>query len=220
MSTEKFLELAVFVGSLWLVLRFGPPAVRAWRVYNGTGRRRQQDAVGRAPLASPAVADRANALALLGYHRLGETRLALPNGERFAWIVAANDGESYAILVDSPRRDALTGIYSAWLDGTWLSTIHPRGEAFARENLRVEVVPGALDEAVTVHRAGLETLKTTHGAPRPIRTMPDMLVLDADYRVRFGGSRLRPIVFRVIMPAIVATVLALLSFVLLFLDPQ
>ena len=42
-----------------------------------------------------------------------------------------------------------------------------------------------------------------------------MLALDADYRTRFGGSRLRPITIRIVVPALAAAILAVLSLILL-----
>jgi hypothetical protein len=215
MSTERLLALAVFACSCLLLLRLGPGALRSWRIYAGTGQRRQEDATGRTPLLPVGVADRASLLAGLGYARLGETRLVLPVGERFGRIMAATDAESYAILVDAPRTGGLTGIYSAWLDGTWLATIHPRGQPADRQGLQVRIVPTTLDEAVAVHRTGLERLKGVHGSPRSIRVMADMLALDADYRMRFGGSRLRPLTMRIVIPAIIAAVVAALSLILL-----
>jgi hypothetical protein len=65
------------------------------------------------------------------------------------------------------------------------------------------------------HRAGLERLRSVHGAPRQVRSMPDMLALDADYRERFGGSRLRPAAIRMAVPAALATCAFMLSLVLL-----
>ena len=220
MSPERALALAILVLSIILLARLGPAAVQAWRIYAGTGRRRQEDAAGRAPIASPSVADRIELLADVGYHRLGETRLVLPTGERFAWIVAADDAESYAIIVVGSGAAGPTGIYSAWLDGAWLCTIHPRGEAVDRPGFQVRIVSGTLAEAAQVHRVGLERLKAVHGAPRPIRSMADMLALDADYRMRFGGSRLRPRVIRIVLPAVVAGLAALLSLALLVAIPR
>jgi len=214
LSTERVLAIAVFAGSILLLFRLGPSAVRSWQIYAGTGRRRQQDATGRAPVVPSSVADRTQLLADLGYRRLGETRLHLPVGERFAWIVVADDGESYAILVDAPQIGGLTGVYSAWPDGTWLCTIHPRGQAVDRSSLAVRIVASTLDQAVRVHRAGLERFRPIHGAPRAIRTMPDMLALDADYRTRFGGSRLWPVTARIVIPALVVALLAVLSLAL------
>src|SRR5512140_1064909 len=217
MSAERFLALAVFVCSVLLLVRLGPAAIRGWRIYAGTGRRRQTDATGRAPNAPPGIVDRARLLADLGYRRLGETSLDLPVGERFAWIVAADDAESYGILVEAPRIGGMTGLYSAWLDGTWLCTIHPGGQGVDRSDLQVRIVPTTLEEAVTVQRAGLERLKAVHGAPRAIRTMNDMLALDADYRTRFGAVRLRPVTARIVMPGLAVALLAVLSLALVIL---
>jgi hypothetical protein len=44
--------------------------------------------------------------------------------------------------------------------------------------------------------------------------MPDMLALDADYRERFGGSRLRPLTLRIVLPAVLAACVLVLSLVL------
>ena len=204
MSGERILALLLLALSATMLTRFGPPALASWRIYAGTGARRQKDATARMPLAPPDVADREALLAPLGYRRLGVTSLDLPVGERFAWIVAAEDGDSYAIIVPERGPLGLTGIYSAWRDGMWLGTMHPRGEAADRPNLQMRAVPTTLEDAVAAHRTALERLRTVRGDPRPIRQMSDMLALDADYRERFGGSRLRPITIRNMTPALLA----------------
>ena len=215
MPIERIVALGLVVVASILLVRLGPGAVRSWRMYAGTGRRRQQDAAGRAPTAPPGVQDRLALLAEAGYRHIGETRLELPVGERFAWIMAADDGDSYAILAGGTGRVALTGIYSAWPDGTWLGTIHPLGSATDRPGLQMRIVPTTLGDAVTAHRAGLARLRSVHGAPRPVRSVEDMLALDADYRVRFGGSRLRPLTIRIILPAVLAACVLALSVILL-----
>jgi hypothetical protein len=45
--------------------------------------------------------------------------------------------------------------------------------------------------------------------------MADMLALDADYRTRFGGSRVRPITMRIVVPTLLVAVITILSLVLL-----
>jgi len=150
-----------------------------------------------------------------GYHHIGETSLDLPGGRRFAWVMAADDGDSYAILAGGTVGVPLTGIYSAWADGTWLGTMHPTGTPSDRQGLQVRVVRTTLGDTVEVHRAGFERLRAVHGTPRQVRAMPDMLALDADYRERFGGSRLRPLVVRNIVPAILSAGGLVLALVLL-----
>lgn len=213
MSVERLLALAVLAAAILLLLRLAPAAIRSWRIHAGTGQRRQQDASGRAPAMPAGVADRAALLADLGYERLGVTSLVLPVGERFAWILAATDAQSYVILVENPRI-SLTGIYSAWADGMWLGTLHPRGEPSDRPTLQVRAVATTLADAVAVHRAALERLTTVHSGPRAIHTMADMLALDADYRTRFGGSRLRPLTMRIVLPTLAIALIAVLALAL------
>jgi hypothetical protein len=220
MPIESILALGLVVVSGAMVVRLTPGAVRSWRIYAGTGKRRQKDAAGRAPEAPAGVRDRIASLEEVGYDHIGETRLELPVGERFAWIMAAGDGDSYAILAGGLSGVALTGIYSAWSDGTWLGTMHPVGAPTDRPGLQIRVVSTTLAHAVAIHRTGLERLRSVHGAPRPIRSIPDMLALDADYRTRFGGSRLRPITFRNMLPALLAVVVLVLAVTLLLLTSQ
>jgi hypothetical protein len=219
MPIERAVALGMVIVSGLLLARIGPSAIRVWQIYAGTGRRRQADAAGRAPAPPANVLDRVALLADQGYRHLGETSLDLPVGERFAWIMAAPHGDSYAILAGGTGSVALTGLYSAWSDGTWLGTIHPMGRAVDRAGLQVRIVATTLDDAVDAHRAGLERLRSIHGAPRAVQSMPDMLALDVDYRERFGGSRLRPAALRMIALAVLAASALVLSLILLAVSP-
>ena len=154
-------------------------------------------------------------LAASGYHGIGVTSLDLPVGVRFAWIVAADDAESYAILAGGLEGSPMTGLYSAWPDGTWLGTVHPRGDPLDRPGLQIRIVTTSLGEAVAEHLAALARIRTVHGDPRPIRRLEDMLMLDADYRVRFGGQSLRALTMRNIVPAVLAAATLLVAILLL-----
>jgi hypothetical protein len=221
MSIERLLALVTFAVSAALLIRMTPGAIGVWRVYTGTGARRQEDATGRAPLPSPEVAGRIEDLASVGYHAIGETRLGLPDTEVFAWIMAADDAASYAILVESRiPAPGLTGLYSAWPDGTWLGTLHPRGDPMERPGLQLRVARDSLVEAVRSHRTGLDDLRRDHGQPRRIERMTDMLALDADYRRRFGGRELRPLVVRILFPLGLAVAVAAISILLFVTLPR
>ena len=216
MSFERLIALLLVLASAVYFARLAPIAIQGWRVYSGTGRRHQQDATGRTPDMPPDVADRIALLEQAGYHRLGETSLELPVGIRYAWIVAADDAESYAILAGGmPARPSRTGIYSAWSDGTWLGTQHPFGAQIDRAGLQVRAVATTLGDAVRTHREAVERLRVVHGAPRSVHSMADMLALDIDYRTRFGGMRLRPLTLRIVLPALVMGCTLLLSLALL-----
>ncbi len=215
MSIAQALAGLLLVLSAALLAWSGPRAAQAWRIYAGIGRRRQRDASDRAPATPSGVADRIALLEAVGYRPLGVTSLALPDGEHFAWIVAADDAESYAMLAGARTGVSLTALYSAWPDGTWLGTHHPVGAQVDRRGLHTQLARGTLAEAATVHRAGLERMRRVHGNPRPIRTMSDMLALDADYRTRFGGMRLRRTTIRIMVPAAFAACVLLVSLALL-----
>lgn len=220
MSIERVLIVALCAVSAVMLARSGPAAVAAWRIYAGTGRRRQHDATGKSPAMPSSVADRITSLAELGYRHIGETSLDLPGGRRFAWILAAEDAESYVMLAGGLSGVALTGIYSAWQDGTWLGTQHPLGQAVDRGGLRVQIVLTTLADAVDLHRRSVDQLRRTHGDPRPIRAMAEMLALDADYRERFGGSRLGPLTARIMLPGVLSATAFALSVLLLVIGPR
>jgi len=213
---DRTLALGLLVVSLLLLAQLGPAAWRSWRIYSGTGQRRQEDATADPVEPSASVRDRSSALAAMGYRTIGKTKLALPTRLVYAWILAADDARSYAIVVDT--LIGTTGIYTAWPDGTWLGTMHPRGAAMDRAGLLLRAVGTTLEEAVRVQREGVDRLRATHGEPRPVRTMPDMLALDADYRMRFGGSELKSITLRNMLPAALAALVGLLALGILFVQ--
>jgi hypothetical protein len=215
-TTERTLALVLFIVSGILLTRLGPSAWRVWRIYSGTRARRQQDAAGTAPLPSPAVADRIERLTSLGFARLGETFVDLPGaGRRFAWQFVDDTNTVYAAIVPTGPVGALTVLYSAWPDGTWLSTMHPIGETEDEPDFVVQTVASDLDSALRVHRTRLTGIRAAKGAPRSIESMTDLLALDADYRRRHGGRTLVPRVVRIVLPAVLTVVLAVVSFALL-----
>jgi len=218
---DRIQAVALLIVSAVMMVGSVPYAIRAWQVYTGTGRRRQEDATGRAPLPSEALLERLAALAGFGYQPIGETRTGLPTGEMFARIAAADDGESYAIVIDGAAdAGSSMGIYSAWPDGQWLGTFHPSGSPLEQPNLRLQVGAGTLGEAVALHRRELERLRRAHGEPRRVARMADMLELDADYRVRFGGREFRPLVVRAVLPALIGAALTALAAVLVVTLPR
>jgi len=77
-SAERLVALGGLVVSLLLLVQLAPPALRAWRIYSGVKTRRLADA---GPLAIPppeSVALRLDELAALGFSRIGERFIQLP----------------------------------------------------------------------------------------------------------------------------------------------
>jgi hypothetical protein len=214
-SIAQWLAGGLFVACLVLFLRQLPHAIRVWLTYTGTGHRRQEDVTDRAPDPEPDAVERIAILATLDYRPIGDTRVRLPSDDRFAKILVAGNLESYAIVDSTNPSTGLTGLYTAWPDGTWIGTLHPYGDPHERPGLQLRVHTGKLGDAVSAHRSWADQLRPDHGDPRPIERMPDVLALDADYRQRFGGRELRRAVIRALTPTaivLLATVASLYLF--------
>ena len=217
---QRTLELAALGLAILLLLWFVPPAMRAWRVYAGTRTRRLADA-GPEEIPPPApVATVLEQLAGLGFHRIGERTLVLPDGRRaFEWLWADDTGYTYVAVVPSQiLSGALVACYTAFADWSWLQTNFPRGSTIDRPQYTARAVTTSVADAVAAHRAEVGRLVPIHGAPRPVRTMADSLQHDAEYRSRHGGVTLRGLTIRIMAPAFIAASLAILAGVLLLIS--
>jgi hypothetical protein len=214
---ERTLELAGLALAILLLLWFTPPAVRAWRVYAGVRRRRMADA-GPDEIAPPApVASALVELHQLGFHRIGERTIVLPQGRRYEWLWADEPGITYVAVVPSAYIGALVACYTAFADWTWLQTTFPRGETIDRSDYVARAVTSTIAETVATHRREVNRLAPIHGAPRLVLSMADSLVHDAEYRTRHGGVTLRRLTFRLMTPAFTAAALAIICGLLVLL---
>jgi hypothetical protein len=216
--TERTLELAGLLLSILLLLWFTPSALRALRLYGGVRTRRPVPA-GPLEVAPPeevslAIAD----LRRLGFTRIGERTLQLPDGPiRMEWIMSDGPATTYALVVASRVFGYFMSLYSAYYDGTWVQTSYPRGETIDRPDYIARFVETSIEDAVTIQRRELARLRAGHGQPRSIRSMADAMQLDADYRTRHGGLTLRRLTGRAVVPALGAAGLALICGSLLLL---
>jgi hypothetical protein len=215
-SAERLVALGGLVVSLLLLVQLAPPALRAWRIYSGVKTRRLADA---GPLAIPPpepVGLRLDELAALGFSRIGERFIQLPGTPiRHEWVVGEESGEAFVVLVPSTVIGTLVAFYSSFADSTWVQTNFPRGSVVDQPTFHASFVNTSLTEALAAHRAQVARLVAGHGSPRVIRTMADTLRMDADFRVHHGGMTLRPLLPRLVGPAIGAAVLAVLCAALL-----
>jgi hypothetical protein len=211
-SVERLIGVGLLAVTAVFLVRLLVQAVRVLQTYSGTSERRQEDATASAPAPEPDTAERVASLGILGYHQIGTTRVVLPFGVQYGRIMAADDESSYAIVVDAPQGvPVLSAFYSSWPDGNWIGTMYPSGDRHQRPGLQLSVSSGSLGDAVATHRAAIERMRGAHGHPRPIARMADVLALDADYRQRFGGRELRPLVVRSLAPTVALLAVWLVS---------
>jgi hypothetical protein len=159
------------------------------------------------------------ALNELGFSRVGERSLRLPQGLLYEWIVRDATGATYVSIVPVHVLGALTVCYTSFGDGTWIQTSYPRGETIERPDFHCSFVTTSVADLVTTHRAIIERLRPAHGDPRRIMTMADTLRMDADYRTRFGGVTLRRLTAQVVVPALLAAAIAVFSALALLVEP-
>jgi len=215
---ERTLELAGLALAILLLLRFGPPASRAWRIYAGTKTRRLADA-GPLEIVPPApVAAVLEQLGTIGFSRIGERYVVLPSRGRVdEWTWRDETGSTYVSIVPSRYIGALMCAYSVFPDGLWLQTNFPRGETLDRPDHIARVVDSNPVDAIAAHRADIDRLRPAHGNPRLVRTMAESLRMDAEYRSRLGGSTLRRLTVNLMAPAFAAAGLAIICGLLLLL---
>lgn len=213
---ERILALAGLVLSLFLLGRFGPPAVKAWRIYSGVRGRRLADAGPLEIPAPPGVRERLDELESLGFDRIGERFIKLPGTPiRYEWVVGEPSGETYVSVVPLTIGGAIVAMYASFDDSTWIQTNFPRGAVVDRPGFQASFVTTSLTEALGVHRAQIARLRGAHGAPRRIHTMADTLRMDADFRTHHGGLTLRPLTYRLMGPVVAAALLAVICAALL-----
>jgi hypothetical protein len=218
LTTERVLALVGLLVSAFLLARSGPPAWRAWRILAGVRQRRLADA-GPVEIPPPeAVAAHLNELHDLGFSRIGERWLQLPGTPvRYEWVFGEPSGETYLVALPAAWGGILSACYTSWDDGTWIQTNYPRGAVVERPGFHASYIATSLPDAVAAHRAIVGVYRRKLGTPRSITTMADTLRMDADYRTRHGGSTLRPLTTRILMPALGAVVLVVVFGLLLLL---
>ncbi len=187
----RVLDLVVLVMLVAMLLVLVPRAWWMWRVYAGIRHRRLQDGSSFAPPPSAAVAALAARLRPLGFERIGERTLVLPDGvRRFEWDLVDRDSTTYVAMGPVGPGARMT-CYSAFADGAFVETTYPVGTALRRPDLLASVVRTSPEDAVTTHRQLLAECSATHGRPLQNRTMADLLERDATYRARYGGATMR-----------------------------
>ncbi|HUG14702.1 MAG TPA: hypothetical protein VMM78_06745, partial [Thermomicrobiales bacterium] len=187
-------------------------------VYLGSTTRRPRNVSDQKREPPPRVARAMGELAVLGFRRLGETELTVPDlgvlgpllrrrRRHTAWIMADEPTTTTAVVIDMRPH--------VWLE-TWLAdasvvhTTYGAGEEIDASMLRSTVVRGSIADAYRVQRVLVDERASYHGAPRGVHSMGDFLRNDAEYRQRFARRYLRRVlIVRQLAPAAVVLAVGL-----------
>lgn len=190
----------------------------AVRIYLGAPERRAHHVSAENRQPPPIVRQMLGELTVLGFRRLGETELVLPDNTFVGLLLMRQRPQTAWLMVDSAATTLaavvpigpLVSLESWLVDDSVVMTTTPAGEDIDDDDLRTSGVKGSLAEAYTHHRLVVDGRAQTHGLPVGIHSMGDHLRQDAVFRQRFARRFLRgAIVRRQLIPlatVIVATV--------------
>jgi hypothetical protein len=153
------------------------------------------------------LADRANEVRLLGFQRLGELEIVLPAVGFVRALIRRSDRHTAWIFVDPARTTeaaivpGLVEFSSRHADGSYVETMYPIGEQINEPGLLISRIRSSVNDAYKRHLAMVDARVAEHGAPRPMETMADQAVHDADYRIQHARRQLRtPLIVRNLLP--------------------
>lgn len=173
------------------------------RVYRGASERRPRNVSVEQRQPPSAVRQLLGELTVLGFRRLGETELSVPDTGVIGSLLGRQRRSTSWLLVDSVATTVaevteigpMVSLESWMVDDSVVQTTTPMGEDIDEPDLRTTAVKGSVAEAYTHHRLMVDGRAAIHGAPRGIHSMGDHLRNDADYRQRFGRRFLRRALF-------------------------
>jgi hypothetical protein len=126
-----------------------------------------------------------------GFRRLGTMRLTPRHGGPLnVWVMVDMDG-MHAQLVDIGERPrsypgSAVCFIATFRDGAALETAYLRGLEVNEPDLKLQVAPSSVDDALFAHRRSVERFAVEHGPPVRIQSMAAYLRWEGDHRARFG----------------------------------
>ncbi len=195
--------------------------IQAWSavlVYRGATERRPRVVTAEQRQPTGAVAELLGNLTGLGFRRLGEVELTVPDTGIVGSLARRQRQYTSWLMVDSPATTLaevseigpLTSLETWLADDSVVQTTSPVGEDIDEPGLRASAISRSVADAYQHHRLMVDGRAGAHGQPRGMHSMGDHLRNDADYRRRFARRYLRrALITRRLLPAGLAVVLAL-----------
>jgi hypothetical protein len=147
----------------------------------------------------PEVAKYLQTLQRYGFRRLGTMRLTPRHGGPLTvWVMVDPEG-MHAQLVDVGTRPrsypgSAVCFIATFRDGAALETAYLRGLEVNEPDLRLQVAPSSVEDALSAHRRSVERFSVEHGPPMRIETMAAYLRWEAAHRSRFGEREMQALI--------------------------
>ena len=190
-----------------LLVSLGINAWRLYVIYRDSPHRQPRDVSNEHRPMPARLTAWAAELKQLGFQRLGEIELALPAIGLVRGVTRRTERHTAWMFIDPQRAteaavvERLVEFSSRHTDGSFVETMYPIGERINEPDLVINRVKSSISDAYERHRTVVDARVAEHGALRPILTMADQQVHDAEFRVRHAQRQLRaPLVFRGLLP--------------------
>jgi hypothetical protein len=204
--------------------------LHALEIYRGSTRRRSRNVSGERRPVGPKAAPFVHELLALGFRRLGELELSLPDMGLLGAFRRRLVKHTCWLLVDGPATSvAVVGevgpicSFESWLeDGVVIQTLFPRGERIELPDYVSSQVRTSLREAYDHHRRQLDARLGPDSYAQLFQSGGDYLRFDASFRERFARRSLRgPLIRRQLLPAgVVLALCAVVAYLILARAPQ
>ena len=210
-------DLLLVAGAIVLIVAILYFQVRFYRVMDGAGERRETDATADRPEAPEGIWPFLDALAVLGFTRIGVSAVDLPvGGRQYSWIHRDAEGTTHAQVVTSVPSVAFVSYFANAT--VMLMTTHPFGETIDDRDLRWHrSSEGGVADALDHHLEQLAQMQRLHGPPVVVRDMADYLRWDGVGRERFARRQLHGAWIRHQVVPSVVLIAVLVGFVLYML---
>jgi hypothetical protein len=179
--------------------------------------RRPRDVSSEARPPGPATAELIGRLDGLGFRRLGETELTIPEMGLTvtSWVRLDAEETTTAEVVDV-GGPPMAVLISAFGDEAQVDTGYPFGERIRDPDLVCERVSSSIEEAYALHRREIDDFGAAHGRALPVADMVDFLRHEVAGRQRYSQRKLGKAWRRTQLGAVVrlAVVLAVVGYLL------
>jgi len=192
-------EVAMLVAGSGLAL-FALLRLRAaLAVFRGAGQRRPRDVSHEQRAPSPGAAGLIAALVGLGFRRLGEVEMTLPDTSTLGALRRRTARHTAWVLLDGPETTmveivdvvAMFSLETRLADDSIIQTTYPLGEDIDVPGLRSTAVETTPAEAYDHHRRMVDARASSAIGPVEAHSMGDYLRRDGSYRERFATMFLR-----------------------------
>jgi hypothetical protein len=146
----------------------------------------------------------------LGFHRLGETEMVIPELglTAMSWVRVDAEGTTTAEVVDMPP-EGLLAFVSVFGDGAQIETGYPVGEQIRDPDYRTRQVSSSSAEAYALHRQEIDDFGQAHGRPLAVADMAGFIRHEVAGRQRFSQRKLGRAWRRIQLGSVLRLVIAL-----------